>query len=364
MINLGRLTLLCVALLRIVEDPFSLERRVEPFPPVEFNRPTFGDLEDSVRIERLALALHNPRALGGPKIEPGWFENRFIYLFRDHESFQEVWLERSEFKQGDHIRFRLFAKLPLKNPRIHFLGHIYPLYLVDTRPNRLGYQTYLAVAMKADTGLQMITLYHGELDSLKLPVRILLGDFAHKLRRLEELKVTEETRQKLIAEHSFFNRALSMTLGNVVPDSIFAWPVSGRLTSDFGVKSVYGELGPGWAHKALDIANEEGTPVYAAADGVVSGAASLEAHGKSVVIAHGQGVHTGYLHLSRVLVKEGQRVKKGQLIGRMGATGLATGPNLHLQVWVKGIPVNPRGFLPQGHQVKVGEWVERRDLNR
>jgi murein DD-endopeptidase MepM/ murein hydrolase activator NlpD len=365
--KIGKLILLCGVIFGLTaEEPF-LGRRLDPPQPAKLNRPAFPSLEDSVRINRLQAALDSLKTLGGPEVELNWFENHFLYLFKDNESFQEIWLERSEFKQGDHIRLRLFAKLPLENPRLRFLKYSYPLYLMDTRPNRISYQTYLAVAMRADTGIQVITLFHerkGSLDSLKLPVRILLGDFAHRVRKIKEIEVTEETRQKLIAEHSFFNQALSMTLGNLVPDSIFAWPASGMLTSEFGVGSEFEGLETGWAHKGLDIGNEAGVPIYAAANGIVTGADSLEAHGKSVVIAHGQGIHTGYLHLSEILVEKGKRVRKGELIGRMGATGVATGPNLHFQVWVKGIPVNPRGFLPQGHELPMGEWVERRKLNR
>jgi murein DD-endopeptidase MepM/ murein hydrolase activator NlpD len=111
----------------------------------------------------------------------------------------------------------------------------------------------------------------------------------------------------------------------------FIWPVKGRISGMFGSQRVYrGE--PGAYHSGIDIATGgSGTPFVAPADGVVILAAkepfTLEGH--LLMIDHGMGLNSAFLHCSELLVEEGDRVRQGQLIGRIGATGRATGPHLH-----------------------------------
>ena len=111
----------------------------------------------------------------------------------------------------------------------------------------------------------------------------------------------------------------------------FVWPLTGRISGRFGSQRVYrGE--PGSYHSGIDIATgESGTPFVAPADGVVTLATdtpfSLE--GYLLIIDHGQGLNSAFLHLSDIAVREGQQVKQGQMLGRIGASGRATGPHLH-----------------------------------
>jgi murein DD-endopeptidase MepM/ murein hydrolase activator NlpD len=110
----------------------------------------------------------------------------------------------------------------------------------------------------------------------------------------------------------------------------FRWPVTGRISGVFGSQRIYaGE--PGAFHAGVDIARPAGTPVLAPADGVVVLAAdhpfSLE--GNLLMIDHGMGLNSAYLHLSRIDVKVGDHVVRGQAIGLIGMTGRATGPHLH-----------------------------------
>ena len=111
----------------------------------------------------------------------------------------------------------------------------------------------------------------------------------------------------------------------------FIWPVKGRISGRFGSQRIYrGE--PGSYHSGIDIATGgSGTPFVAPADGVVILAAqepfSLE--GYLLMIDHGNGLNSAFLHNSAILVREGEAVKQGQVIGRIGASGRATGPHLH-----------------------------------
>jgi hypothetical protein len=109
----------------------------------------------------------------------------------------------------------------------------------------------------------------------------------------------------------------------------FAWPVQGRVSGRFGNQRVYNGA-PRAPHSGMDIAAAQGTPVLAPADGVISFAdPDLYLTGGTVVLDHGHGVSSNFLHLSRIDVKVGDSVAKGQVIGAVGATGRATGPHLH-----------------------------------
>ncbi len=109
----------------------------------------------------------------------------------------------------------------------------------------------------------------------------------------------------------------------------FVWPVKGRISGRFGNQRVYNGV-PKSPHSGMDIAAPTGTPVLAPAAGVVAFAApDLYLTGGTLLLDHGHGVSSNFLHLSRIDVKVGDRVTQGQVIGAVGATGRATGPHLH-----------------------------------
>jgi murein DD-endopeptidase MepM/ murein hydrolase activator NlpD len=118
----------------------------------------------------------------------------------------------------------------------------------------------------------------------------------------------------------------------------FIWPVHGVVTSGFGWR--WGRL-----HAGIDIAVGIGTPVVAAAGGTVIIAGWLGGYGNLVVIDHGNGIATAYGHNSSVTVGVGQYVAQGQLISYSGSTGHSTGPHVHFEVRINGIPVDPMGYL-------------------
>lgn len=122
------------------------------------------------------------------------------------------------------------------------------------------------------------------------------------------------------------------------------WPVRGWVTSDFGHR-----LDPFTAervmHKGLDVATALGTPVISPADGTVIFAGLESGYGKVLVLDHGYGIKTRYAHMSASDLQVGQRVKRGERVGLVGNTGRSTGPHLHYEVRVNGIPENPRKFI-------------------
>jgi murein DD-endopeptidase MepM/ murein hydrolase activator NlpD len=110
----------------------------------------------------------------------------------------------------------------------------------------------------------------------------------------------------------------------------FAWPLRGAIRGRFGAQRIY-QGKPGSYHGGLDIAGAEGTPFNAPADGVVvlAATAPFTLEGNLLIVDHGSGLSSAFLHASRLAVRTGDRVRQGQLIGWVGKTGRATGPHLH-----------------------------------
>jgi biotin carboxyl carrier protein len=122
----------------------------------------------------------------------------------------------------------------------------------------------------------------------------------------------------------------------------FIWPVEGRVSGVYGSQRIYNGTPKSW-HSGLDVAAAQGTPLKAPAAGVISFAKpDLYLTGGTVLIDHGMGVSSNFLHLSRLDVKVGDKVKQGQVIGLVGATGRATGPHMHWGMHWKTIRVDPQ----------------------
>jgi biotin carboxyl carrier protein len=135
----------------------------------------------------------------------------------------------------------------------------------------------------------------------------------------------------------------------------FVWPVQGRISGRFGNARVYiatdGSVQPGSGHSGMDIAAPAGTPVKAPAAGVVTFAApDLHLTGGTVLLDHGFGVSSNFLHLSRLDVAVGDRIEQGQVIGAVGATGRATGPHLHWGMSWFDVRVDPLLVLERSAQ--------------
>lgn len=140
-------------------------------------------------------------------------------------------------------------------------------------------------------------------------------------------------------------RRLDALLAGYTPlqrwEGAFQQPSPGAVTSRFGERRAFGSGPPTAWHVGTDVAAPSGQAIRAAADGVVVFADALDIRGNTVVLDHGLGVMTVYAHMLNWSVQPGQRVEKGQVIGQVGSTGRSTGPHLHWEVRVRGVPTDP-----------------------
>jgi murein DD-endopeptidase MepM/ murein hydrolase activator NlpD len=169
-----------------------------------------------------------------------------------------------------------------------------------------------------------------------------LSGIQSERKRLETaLDEYEQTSREIEAQIRKSQRGDDVQLGT----GRMIWPVKGRISSPFGYR-YHPVLQKKKFHNGIDIAASTGTPVLAADSGVVLVSGWRGGYGYYIAIDHGKGRSTAYGHNSRLLVKEGEAVVRGQTIAHVGSTGLSTGPHVHFEVRVNGQPTNPRNYLP------------------
>jgi murein DD-endopeptidase MepM/ murein hydrolase activator NlpD len=164
---------------------------------------------------------------------------------------------------------------------------------------------------------------------------------AHKatVAAWEDFEDTEAASNAIAKELA--NRQSTTTYGG----GKMGWPVNGRITSEFGNR-IHPITHKRHTHKGIDIAVPMGTPVHAASAGeVIFAGWNNQGYGNLVLIDHGSNIVTAYAHNSSITCSVGQKVKRGDVIAKVGSTGASTGPHCHFEVRVSGVPQNPRGWL-------------------
>ncbi len=157
---------------------------------------------------------------------------------------------------------------------------------------------------------------------------------------VERLKSEALSREESLSELE----KLLQTKKQMLAHTPSIWPAHGWVTSGFGFRT-NPFTGLTQMHEGLDISNREGTPIVAPGNGIVSATGKDFSYGNVIVISHGFGITTRFTHLSKISVGAGQRVKRGDKIGEVGSTGRSTGPHLHYEVRLNGIPVNPMRYI-------------------
>jgi murein DD-endopeptidase MepM/ murein hydrolase activator NlpD len=208
-----------------------------------------------------------------------------------------------------------------------------------------AYYALIGIHAMQKTGLFPMTITAtdtgGRQTSVTTSIQVAAGKFFH-----ETIDVPENLQELLApdvvaAERDKFASICGVFTPQRYWNGLFMLPTTGRVTSQFGSRRTY--VGGEFAnyHEGTDFWGVTGTPVYAPAAGVVAYAGPLEVHGNSVIIDHGWGIFSGLYHLSKIDVTAGQRIAQGQVIGKIGSTGLSTGSHLHWDVRVRNMNVDP-----------------------
>jgi murein DD-endopeptidase MepM/ murein hydrolase activator NlpD len=176
-----------------------------------------------------------------------------------------------------------------------------------------------------------------------------------KTKKYKEQHLTIKNKRKVnpnkqdmerISKERLRKRAAKNYWSEAYPDVGFIWPVTGRISSIFGLRRFFNEQERN-PHSGLDIAAPEGTDIKTAADGTVIEAGDFFFSGNMVYVDHGQGLISLYAHLSRIDVKPGDVLRRGDILGAVGQTGRVTGAHLHFAVLANGVLVDPLYFLPE-----------------
>lgn len=214
-----------------------------------------------------------------------------------------------------------------------------------------NYTALQGIHAMAEPGLYPLTMHveipDGTQTSFSQMVMVQAGDFLYDRSLPVDPATldpeTNRTENELWAEAASGVTPQKMWLGE------FGLPVdpafAGCYTSHFGNRRSYNGGPYDYFHTGIDFCGQVGDPIYAAAAGIVVYTGALTVRGNATMIDHGRGIFTAYMHQSEILVKAGDHVEEGQLIGRVGNTGRADGPHLHFEVLVGGVQVDPLEWL-------------------
>ncbi len=276
-----------------------------------------------------------------------------ICLFSLHEeqlltpSGVTVELVCRAFEPGEVIVVAIKDDPSVKDAWIRFLERRYPMGKDETSSGLLAF-VGLDLGLKQGSYEMEIFIDKalGEREYIKKQISILAKEFPLKKLWVDEKFVTPppEFNERIRREGEILKVIYGITTEQWLGKGLFILPSSGEAMPNFGERRIFNNK-PRSSHKGIDIKVPYGTPVKASNSGRVVLASDLYCAGKTVIIDHGMSVFTMYCHFSKIRVTRGKLVKKGEIIGEIGATGRVTGPHLHWGVKVSGISVDPFSIL-------------------
>lgn len=250
----------------------------------------------------------------------------------------QVLLSTTSLLPGETLRIEVDGALPSAVLKAKFLGKTYPLYPIGPNASR----ALIGLPLDTEPGpypLQLLGLSTELARSIEVSTKVFITENVNFSSQKTALMQAEHRESLIVGKAKKYLSRDQQWVG------VFIYPVDGPLIGEFGIKRLRnGHIVAGF-HKGIDLRAAKGTPLLASNSGTVILASAFRAHGKTVMINHGQGVMTIYLHLDSIAVKLNQKVRQGQEIGKVGSTGLATAPHVHFQVFVHGVPVDPKAWM-------------------
>lgn len=250
-----------------------------------------------------------------------------------------------EISPGEPLRVRLEASEPLRAAEGSFLGH--SVFMTGEGRFRDG---WTAIPLDAEPGPAFLriraTTVTGRQADVTKEISIAPKTFALQKLEVDEKYVfpPKEALRRIERERKRLDAIYALRTSSPLPDSPFVRPVPGEPTSVFGARRIFNGK-PRSPHAGLDLEALSGTPVHAAGAGTVVLSDDLYYAGKTVIVDHGGGLFTIYAHLSEMGAAEGQPIRRGEIVGRSGATGRVTGPHLHWGARIGAEIFDPRALL-------------------
>jgi hypothetical protein len=240
---------------------------------------------------------------------------------------------------GGVVTFKLTGS-PEAVPTASFNGK--PVMVVRQNDSWLA---ILGLGLSIEPGDYHVDVKQGG-DDQKLPFKV--ADKKYSVQQLKvppgQVNLSPENEARAAAESEKVRAALNGFSASAPATLRLTQPVPGRRSSSFGLRRMFNGESRN-PHSGMDIAAPTGTPIKAPLDGRVVDVGNYFFNGNNVIVDHGQGLLTMYCHLSKIRVEVGQPLKRGEVLGDVGATGRVTGPHLHWGVTLNGVMVDPALFL-------------------
>ena len=258
-----------------------------------------------------------------------------------------VRIQARSYEQGDILLVKLIEPSPVREVKVSFLDREYAL-----KPKSEGGEPQALIGL--DLGLRpgsyfldvALTLDESGPETVRKPILVRPGKFRSRRLTLPPKYVTPppEEMDRIKRESALLAEVYKRTSDRWLAEGFFVLPHEARMDFNFGERRVLNGRTSS-VHSGVDIDAEMGSPIIASNSGKVVLAADLYFSGNTVILDHGLGVFTSYLHMSKLLVKTGDLVRKGDAIGETGSTGRSTGPHLHWSVRVFDSRVDPRSLI-------------------
>lgn len=256
---------------------------------------------------------------------------------------------QSTIRQGQTLRLDVKSRSPIQKGRIEWQNKNYILFPYPEKKQAFHhYFAYIGIDRDATLGTQnMVIMMPQAKNTFKKTISIVVEDGAFESGTVtlsdEKQKVKRDT-ESLGLELKKINTQFSNRSAFLKARSPFSLPVSANISSPFGAYRIYNG-NAGRKHAGVDLAAAKGTIITAPQSGKVVLTEPFKVHGNTVMIDHGMGIVSIFNHMNSIKVKSGQWVKKGQPLGTVGETGVATGPHLHWGLSIQNIRVNPLDWI-------------------
>ncbi|WP_291951730.1 M23 family metallopeptidase [Campylobacter sp.] len=244
-------------------------------------------------------------------------------------------------------------EIKLVNGQVLFLdfnkSHFSKIYFQDKSIPYFVYNnkiiTSIAMPYKIPKDMELFVEFKNN-SKEKIYIKAINGTYKKEILKVDASKVNppKEVLNRINKEYQEAIKIYNTYTDKLLFDGKFIYPITSKITSEFGKARIFNDTLKSY-HSGTDFRASIGTKIHASNSGIVKIASNRYYAGKSVVIDHGYGIYSQYYHLSKILVCEGQKVKKGEIIGLSGMSGRVTGAHLHFGILVNGVQVDPVDFI-------------------